>query len=250
MKSGEPFIDAHQHFWDLGRNPYPWLQDPEPIPFRYGDYSTLKRNYLPPDFERDTEGFTPVKTVHIEAEWDRANPVAETRWLSRLAADAGRPSACVAHAQLDGPDIESTLAQQAAFPLARGIRHKPVTAAVRADAHRGSSERDRSRDVEAGHGTAARAATDLAVNLSQHGGQAAPLGKIVRMCAMPAYCQIGRAQRQTNSGSNRLLPHGQMRRATHLAFAVTSRDLLLYMADTPHLEQQLLCDLRGHGINQ
>ncbi|NDH53314.1 MAG: thioesterase, partial [Betaproteobacteria bacterium] len=42
MKLGEPFIDAHQHFWDLGRNPYPWLQDPQPIPFRYGDYSTLK----------------------------------------------------------------------------------------------------------------------------------------------------------------------------------------------------------------
>lgn len=137
MTSGEPFIDAHQHFWDLGRNPYPWLQDPEPISFRYGDYSALKRNYLPPDFERDTEGFTPVKTVHIEAEWDRVNPVDETRWLSRLAADTARPSACVAHAALDGPDVEGTLAQQAAFPLVRGIRHKPVTAAVRADAHRG-----------------------------------------------------------------------------------------------------------------
>ena len=137
MKSGEPFIDAHQHFWDLGRNPYPWLQDPEPIPFRYGDYSALKRNYLPADLERDTEGFTPVKTVHIEAEWDRAKPVDETRWLSGLAAATGRPSACVAHVALDGPAVEDTLAQQAAFPLVRGIRHKPVTAAMRADAQRG-----------------------------------------------------------------------------------------------------------------
>ena len=137
MKSGEPFIDAHQHFWDLGRNPYPWLQDPEPIPFRYGDYSALKRNYLPADLARDTEGCTPVKTVHIEAEWDRANPVDETRWLSRLAADIGRPSACVAHAALDGAEVEAVLAQQAAFPLVRGIRHKPVTAATRADARRG-----------------------------------------------------------------------------------------------------------------
>lgn len=24
MKFDEPFIDAHQHFWDLGNNPYPW----------------------------------------------------------------------------------------------------------------------------------------------------------------------------------------------------------------------------------
>lgn len=137
MKSGEPFIDAHQHFWDLGRNPYPWLQDPEPIPFRYGDYSALKRNYLPVDLARDTEGFAPVKTVHIEAEWDRANPVDETRWLSGLAAATGWPSACVAHAALDGAEVEGVLAQQAAFPLVRGIRHKPVTAATRAGARRG-----------------------------------------------------------------------------------------------------------------
>lgn len=137
MKSGEAFIDAHQHFWDLGRNPYPWLQDPEPIPFRYGDYSALKRNYLPADLARDTEGFAPVKTVHIEAEWDRASPVDETRWLSGLAAESGRPTACVAHAALDGAEVESVLAQQAAFPLVRGIRHKPVTAGTRADARRG-----------------------------------------------------------------------------------------------------------------
>lgn len=137
MKSGEPFIDAHQHFWDLGRNPYPWLQDPEPIPFRYGDYSALKRNYLPADLARDTEGFALVKTVHIEAEWDRASPVDETRWLSGLAAATGRPSACVAHAALDGAEVEGVLAQQAAFPLVRGIRHKPVTAATRAGARRG-----------------------------------------------------------------------------------------------------------------
>jgi predicted TIM-barrel fold metal-dependent hydrolase len=127
MKSGERFIDAHQHFWDLGRNPYPWLQDPEPIPFRYGDYSALKRNYLPADLARDTEGFAPVKTVHIEA---------ESRWLRELSAATGRPSACVAHAALDSPEVEGVLAQQAAFPLVRGIRHKPVTAAARADARR------------------------------------------------------------------------------------------------------------------
>lgn len=137
MKSVEPFIDTHQHFWDLGRNPYPWLQDPEPIPFRYGDYSALRRNYLPADLARDTEGFAPMKTVHIEAEWDRANPVDETRWLSGLAAETGRPSACVAHAALDGAEVQSVLAQQAAFALVRGIRHKPVTAATREDARRG-----------------------------------------------------------------------------------------------------------------
>ena len=137
MKFDEPFIDAHQHFWDLGNNPYPWLQDKEPIAFRYGDYSALKRNYLPADLACDTSGFAPVKTVHIEAEWDRATPLDETRWLTTLASDSGRPSACVAHAALDSGDADEALSAQAAFALVRGIRHKPVTSASRAEARRG-----------------------------------------------------------------------------------------------------------------
>jgi len=133
----EPFVDAHQHFWDLGANPYPWLQG-ETVPnFRYGDYSALKRNYLPADLARDTRGFTPLRTVHIEAEWARDDPVAETRWLSQLAQSCGRPSAIVAHAALDRDDVVEVLEAQAAFPLVRGIRHKPVTSASAAQAQRG-----------------------------------------------------------------------------------------------------------------
>lgn len=137
MKVESPFIDAHQHFWDLGRNPYPWLQDAEPIPFRYGDYSALRRNYLPADLARDTEGYAPIKTVHIEAEWDRASPADETKWLTTLAAATGWPTACVAHAALDRADVEAVLAAQASYALVRGIRHKPVTSATRSDARRG-----------------------------------------------------------------------------------------------------------------
>ena len=137
MKFDEPFIDAHQHFWDLGNNPYPWLQDKEPIAFRYGDYSALKRNYLPADLARDTNGFAPVKTVHIEAEWDRAAPVDETRWLTKIASKTGWPSASIAHAALDSSDADEVLAAQASFALVRGIRHKPVTSNSRAEARRG-----------------------------------------------------------------------------------------------------------------
>jgi predicted TIM-barrel fold metal-dependent hydrolase len=133
----QPFIDAHQHFWDLGRNRYPWLQDEKPIAFRYGDYSALKRNYLPPDLARDTAGFAPAKTVHIEAEWDRASPVDESRWLTTLAAETGRPSACVAHAALDRDDVEEVLAAQSRYALVRGIRHKPLTSASRSESARG-----------------------------------------------------------------------------------------------------------------
>jgi predicted TIM-barrel fold metal-dependent hydrolase len=74
-------VDAHQHFWDLQRNYHPWLCDPEPIPFRYGDYGALRRSYLPPDYRRDSAGFEVAKTIHVEAEWDPNAPIAETRWL-------------------------------------------------------------------------------------------------------------------------------------------------------------------------
>ncbi|HEX8167330.1 MAG TPA: amidohydrolase family protein [Beijerinckiaceae bacterium] len=132
-------VDAHQHFWDLGKNYHPWLCDPEPIPFRYGDYRALRRSYLPPDYRRDAAGFDVVKTVHVEAEWDPKNPVAETRWLEEVAAAHGLPSACVAQAWLDRGDAEEVLAAQAARPLVRGIRHKPRAAASPGAARRGEA---------------------------------------------------------------------------------------------------------------
>jgi predicted TIM-barrel fold metal-dependent hydrolase len=132
-----PIVDAHQHFWDLDRHYYPWLCDPELIPFRYGDYSALRRPYLPDDYRRDTRAWRVVKTVHIEAEWDRRDPVAETRWLETVKAQHGLPTACVAYCALAGADAEAVLAAQAASPLVRGIRHKPHAATSAPEARRG-----------------------------------------------------------------------------------------------------------------
>src|SRR5829696_7245800 len=123
-----PIVDAHQHFWDLSRNYHPWLCDPEPIPFRYGDYSRLKRSYMPADYRRDSAGFDIVKTVYVEAEWDPKTPLAETRWVEAVAAEYGLPSAVVAQAWLDRADAAEVLAGQAARPIVRGIRHTPAAA--------------------------------------------------------------------------------------------------------------------------
>lgn len=131
-------VDAHQHFWDLARNRYPWLSDPEPIPFRYGDYGALRRTWLPADYRRVSAGLAVVKTVHVEAEHDPADPLRETLWLEELAATEGLPSALVAHARLDHDEAEALLAAQAARPLVRGIRHKPKAAASPAEARRGA----------------------------------------------------------------------------------------------------------------
>ena len=137
-ESDLPIVDPHQHFWDLDRNYHPWLCDPVPIAFRYGDYAALKRNYLPDDYRRDAARYRIVKTVHIEAEWDRADPAAETRWLGRLHAQFGLPSACVGHAEPDRPDIDEVLAGHAASFLVRGIRHKPNAARDPREAGRGA----------------------------------------------------------------------------------------------------------------
>jgi predicted TIM-barrel fold metal-dependent hydrolase len=149
MEDDFPIVDAHQHFWNLERNYYPWLCDPDPIPFRYGDYSALRRNYLPPDYRADVGRHRVVRTVHIEAEWDRASPAAETRWLETVHAAYGLPTVIVGHAALDTQDIAAILAAQARSPLMRGIRHKPQAAPSPAAANRsarGSMDDPRWRD--------------------------------------------------------------------------------------------------------
>lgn len=129
MSDDLPIVDAHQHFWDPQRNHYPWLSDTRMIPFRYGDYSALKRCYLPADYHADCAGHRVVATVHVEAEWDPRDPVGETRWLSALRDTTGLPTVAIAQAWLDREDVAEILAAQAAFPFVRGIRHKPKSAA-------------------------------------------------------------------------------------------------------------------------
>lgn len=124
-----PIIDAHHHFWDLARNPHPWLRDEPPIPFRYGDYSALRGlNFLPPEYDAAADGHRVVATVTMEGEWDPADTLGEARWMAELAALTGRPAAHVAQAWLDRHDVEAVLAASAAIPLVRGVRHKPRAA--------------------------------------------------------------------------------------------------------------------------
>ena len=125
----EPIVDAHHHLWQLSGGPlyYPWLQDPQPHEFFLGDYASLKRDYLPPDYRHDAAGHKVVKTVHVEAECRRDQQVAETRWLTEINARHGMPNAIVAHAWFHTSNAEEILAQQKSFSLVRGIRSKPVT---------------------------------------------------------------------------------------------------------------------------
>jgi predicted TIM-barrel fold metal-dependent hydrolase len=123
--------DAHQHFWDPRVNYHPWLCDAAPIPFRYGDYASLRRPYLPADYFADARGLDVVKTVYVETEWDPRDPLGETAWVERLRRDTGWPTVMVAQAWLDRDDVAEVLERQAGFAFVRGIRHKPRPGATR-----------------------------------------------------------------------------------------------------------------------
>lgn len=121
-------VDAHHHLWELGGTlRYPWLEDPATHPHFLGDVGPLPRRYLPDDHRRAAGHHRLVASVHVEAECDRSQQVEETRWLTGLNARHGLPTAIVAHAWFHTDDAEAIVAQQAAFPLVRGIRSKPVT---------------------------------------------------------------------------------------------------------------------------
>ncbi len=122
-------IDAHHHLWDLSMDRHPWLGAHPEKQFFLGDYGPIKKNYLPADYLSDSAGHNVLATVHCEAEWDRDDQVGETRWISALHARHGFPNAIVAHAWFHTGNAADILQQQAAFPLVRGIRSKPVTTA-------------------------------------------------------------------------------------------------------------------------
>ena len=124
-------VDAHRHLWDLSQNYHPWLCNYPRIAFRYGDYREICNNYLPEDYERDSAGHIVVGSVHIEAEWDPSDPVAETRWLDTITSECRHTLVVVAQAQFDREDIEDVLRAHAASPNMRGVRHTHAALARR-----------------------------------------------------------------------------------------------------------------------
>lgn len=132
-----PIIDAHHHFWDPDRNYHPWLRDEPMIPFRYGNYTALRRRFMPEDYRQAHGPLNVVASVTMEGEWDEATPVAESAWITEVARTESTPVAHVARAFLDRADVDAVLAGHAAYPIVRGIRHKPTPATSPDDVERG-----------------------------------------------------------------------------------------------------------------
>ena len=124
-----PIVDAHHHLWDLSSGNYPWLQQEyDAEKFFLGDYQSLCQNFMPEQYRKASEGCRVVATVHVEAERNRNEQVAETAWLHTMHAQYGFPNAVVAHVWLDRSETQERLHEHLQYPLIRGIRSKPVTA--------------------------------------------------------------------------------------------------------------------------
>jgi L-fuconolactonase len=98
-------IDAHQHFWQLGRFDYPWMSK---------DLGVLYHDYLPGDLAPILTANGITQTVVVQA----SNSVAESCWLLELADSNSFIAGVVGWIDLTSPDIELST-----HPKFKGVRH-------------------------------------------------------------------------------------------------------------------------------
>ena len=103
---------THQHLWDTDNLPYPWLDG----------FELLKQQYTLQDYRDAIGDINVVKSVHVEGDPAETHVVQEVEWLTQIAETDGMIGAIIAAAQLEMPDVESTLEQLASFDLVVGIR--------------------------------------------------------------------------------------------------------------------------------
>jgi predicted TIM-barrel fold metal-dependent hydrolase len=124
MSSKTPFIDTHVHFWDLThpRLTYGWLAPDQAHPI-LGNIDPIKSvRYDAESLWAEARFSGLTHAVHVQAAVGTPDPVEETAWLTRLAADAPFPFAIVAGADLAADDAGRQLERHCQSPLMRGIR--------------------------------------------------------------------------------------------------------------------------------
>lgn len=119
-------IDAHHHFWDPLENYHPWLRDEPMIPFRYGDYTSIRKRFMMSEYDELAANWDIVASVTMEGEWNPKDPVGEAIWMQSVHEATGRPAAHVAQAWLDNDELPSVLEKYSDLPIVRSVRHKPL----------------------------------------------------------------------------------------------------------------------------
>jgi predicted TIM-barrel fold metal-dependent hydrolase len=108
-----PIIDTHQHLWDLRKFRLPWLESAP----------TLKRNFLPEDYRRATEGLGVVKAVYMEVDVDPSQQVEEAEDVVALCRSGKTPTvAAVISGRPASDGFKAYLARFKAMPEIKGVR--------------------------------------------------------------------------------------------------------------------------------
>ena len=103
-------IDSHQHFWQLGRFDYAWMNS---------SLGVLYRDYLPDQLEPILARNGVGKTVLVQA----SNSVEESRWLLKLADEHAFIGGVVGWVDLISDDVNRQLDELVSHPKFKGVRH-------------------------------------------------------------------------------------------------------------------------------
>lgn len=103
-------VDAHQHFWELGRFRYDW-----PTP----DLEPIYRDFRPADLKPHLEACGIAGTVVVQAH----QSVAEAQWLLELAAKHAWIRGVVGWVDLTAPEVGEVLDRLRADRRFVGVRH-------------------------------------------------------------------------------------------------------------------------------
>jgi predicted TIM-barrel fold metal-dependent hydrolase len=171
-----PFVDAHMHLWDLSHLRYPWLTPPFADDGPNGSVEAIATDFDVGAYRRMLKDWNLVGAVHVDAGADPSHALDETAWLEQQAQAEGLPTAIVAFAALDQPDIADLLRMQSRTERVRGIRH---IVNWHPDPRRSYTPRDLTCEDSWAAGYAALAAHALSFDLQCYPGQADALVPLI-----------------------------------------------------------------------
>ncbi len=103
-------VDSHQHFWRYDPEEYGWIG---------ADLAAIRRDFLPADLAREIAAAGVEAVVSVQAR----QTLVETRWLLELAGANAFIAGVVGWVPLVSPSVGDALAELAANPRLRGVRH-------------------------------------------------------------------------------------------------------------------------------
>ena len=115
------FVDAHHHIWRL--EDLDWLNGPTQ-PRIFGDYESIKQDYLIEDFIADLAGSGVEKSVYVQVNWPPNKELKEAEWVQQVSDATGWPHALIGYVNFTTEDALATLEKLSSFSLVRGIRQQ------------------------------------------------------------------------------------------------------------------------------